>query len=86
MSVEIRSLNDGRGLLYFYRGEVCYEDDQRANKLLWDTHDMSMVRFSIIDHLNATENLMTTVEVEMVAKYCIDLSQRMHRHIVPIRR
>ena len=84
MSVEIQSLNEGKGLLYIYRGVIRYEDDRRANELMRDRHDRSGVRFTIIEHRNVKVNLTTNAEIRMAARFCIALSQQLPKHIVAV--
>ncbi len=84
MSVEIRSLNDGEGMLRTYRGTVIYEDDARADALIPEGTFGDDLRFVLVDNVDVLENPTTAEEIRQAADKNIETSRQGLKLIVAV--
>ncbi len=76
MTVEIRSLNDGEGMLRIYRGTVVYADDPVADDLIPEGTFGSDLRFVVVDNTAVEKNVTTAEEIRHAAGKNIETSKQ----------
>ncbi len=84
MSVEIRSLNNGEGMLRIYRGAVVYADDPVADDLIPEGTFGSELRFVVVDNTAVLRNVTTAEEIRHAADKNIATSRQGLKLIVAV--